>query len=756
MVLSETQARKILLAQAIETSGLLSDAEVDGIDDEVGMLTLAASRDAKAIGVVLAQRADILIAKVRPQHPALMLALEKLLFSRAMFLVPLLALVLGVGADRIANPHRVDLLSAPILVILTWNLVVYVVLLASLFRRSAPSSGGFLLMYRQRIHSWGGLFGRRTETGAATRASAAFLRLWQPATAALNARRLTTLMHVAAGAWALGVVLSLLGRGLFVAYGVGWESTWLDAEKLHIALNVLFAPLVSLLSLEPFTLNDIARLQIGAGSGSDVLDGRRWALMYAGLLTLVVVIPRLALAAWAAMRSRWLSRQIRIDLEDPYFQRVIDNLFPAQVRLGVTAHRVADQAALAFVLQQAPSPVARLESAGSICLINSPRGDELWWQTLHAVSGPGDLPLRQAQQTQVDMVLHVVGQAEDLVAALPYLQALGKPVLMLVRTSQEGGPASGYLLAQCRQHTFSHELPMDVLDFADFARCWPLESVLLAAMSRRVPRSRSRGMARLQAAWLQRNTERFAASVQLMGEVLQGAASDHEAVSRLSLMDRVQPARVREHNAAKKTAMQAVQRRVHERFDRLLLDLLTLHGLDAAAASELAFHAENPKFDVSGSVGVGDAAMGGAASGAAAGASIDLITGGLTLGAAAALGALAGGSAALIGTLWNNRDTPDGRVRIALGDDMLLALVQACVLRYLAVIHVHRDMGDLHKADQLEKWKAVALAQGLQRAKALLQVLYADNASGEGVKDLVSELAQMTDAVLQQLFPGSR
>ena len=41
------------------------------------------------------------------------------------------------------------------------------------------------------------------------------------------------------------------------------------------------------------------------------------------------------------------------------------------------------------------------------------------------------------------------------------------------------------------------------------------------------------------------------------------------------MMDRIWPARVREYKAAK-NGMEAVQSRVHERSDRLLLDLLNL------------------------------------------------------------------------------------------------------------------------------------------------------------------------------------
>ena len=105
--------------------------------------------------------------------------------------------------------------------------------------------------------------------------------------------------------------------------------------------------------------------------------------------------------------------------------------------------------------------------------------------------------------------------------------------------------------------------------------------------------------------------------------------------------------------------------------------------------------------------------------------------------------------------IWSNRDTPDGGVRFTLGDDMLLALVQTCVLRYLAVIQVHRNAGDLHRAAQLEDWKAAVLEQVSQRRKRLLAGLDADSATDSALQDLVSQLRELTVAVLQKLYPGS-
>ena len=84
------------------------------------------------------------------------------------------------------------------------------------------------------------------------------------------------------------------------------------------------------------------------------------------------------------------------------------------------------------------------------------------------------------------------------------------------------------------------------------------------------------------------------------------------------------------------------------------------------------------------------AGVAGAATGAAMGASVDLLVGGLTLGAATALGALVGGGAAFIGAAWKNRATAGGATLVQLSDEMMQAMAEAALLRYLAVAHYGR------------------------------------------------------------------
>lgn len=98
------------------------------------------------------------------------------------------------------------------------------------------------------------------------------------------------------------------------------------------------------------------------------------------------------------------------------------------------------------------------------------------------------------------------------------------------------------------------------------------------------------------------------------------------------------------------------------------------------------------------------------------GASVDLLVGGLTLGAATALGALVGGSAAVIAAAWKNRATASGSTVVQLSDEMMQAMVEAALLRYLAVVHYGR--GPAGAGNELRPfWKddvshAVAARQG--------------------------------------------
>ena len=156
----------MILAQAIETSDsqgkLLSTVEREELD----RLALRSARAAAAGGPVnvesfLHERARQVLRVIENRNPALAALQERRPWPQWLALAaPLAAVVLGAATDRIANPHRVDLLSLPLLAILGWNVVMYCALLLGywlprLRREVAPDHLGARVGRAPRAHEPG-------------------------------------------------------------------------------------------------------------------------------------------------------------------------------------------------------------------------------------------------------------------------------------------------------------------------------------------------------------------------------------------------------------------------------------------------------------------------------------------------------------------------------------------------------------------------------------------------------------------------
>ena len=101
--------------------------------------------------------------------------------------LPLGAMILGVLTDVVANPHRVDLLSLPLLGLVLWNLFMYLLLLAGwgLARNRAESPPP----KAQRRRADGLLRWRRGTGNLRADVTALFQLRWQVAARALSGCR---------------------------------------------------------------------------------------------------------------------------------------------------------------------------------------------------------------------------------------------------------------------------------------------------------------------------------------------------------------------------------------------------------------------------------------------------------------------------------------------------------------------------------------------------------------------------------------
>ena len=304
--------------------------------------------------------------------------------------LPLGAMIMGVLTDVVANPHRVDLVSLPLLGLLLWNLVMYLLLLAGWGLSQGRSETPQPEPRRRRADAL--LRWRRGSGNLRADVTALFQLRWQVAAAALTLQRWKRVLHLSAAGWAVGVCLSLLARGLVVEYRVGWESTFLDASQVHAILSFLRLPALLLFPFQPFSVQEVAALQFSQGGGA--LGGARWVYMYVALLLVVVVVPRLVLAGWAFWHERLLARKVTLDARDPYYRRVVSLLSASRVQLCLVAHRTEDKAALTRVLVQDPE--------AGLTLVTSPQGDVLRLVDLSGTRAPEPAPAARQLAGRLD------------------------------------------------------------------------------------------------------------------------------------------------------------------------------------------------------------------------------------------------------------------------------------------------------------------------------------------------------------------
>ncbi|HBF51541.1 MAG TPA: DUF2868 domain-containing protein [Massilia sp.] len=348
--MKEQVARRVVLVRAIETADaghtVLSEDDRRYASRSARELAAWQASDSKSAMTqehFLQQRSEQILKRLAERTPAFA-AFQKRGLGLPGFWValPLLALFAGALLDRIADPHRVDLLSAPLLFIVGWNLLVYVVLLVwALFAALRGGRGtGWAGEGLLRRLSVGKAAAPRKLPAALATGLGNFMTEWSRLSEPLTRARLSRTVHLSAAAFALGAVLSLYARGLLTQYAAGWESTFLDATQVHTLLSWLFTPALTVFPfLEGFTLADIEALRFNAGAVPGALSatagtalangagaGERWVHLYGATILLLVILPRLVLAGFAGLRAGRLARRFPLDLEHPYFRKLADSI----------------------------------------------------------------------------------------------------------------------------------------------------------------------------------------------------------------------------------------------------------------------------------------------------------------------------------------------------------------------------------------------------------------------------------------------
>jgi len=307
----EDELRSILLVKAIEESD--REATLIPAADRI-----SASREAKRAGEgdadrMLARRAEALLAKVLVRHPFV----EDIVrhaggVAGVGWIVVAAAFLAGLALSALDGTRRINVLAFPLLALVLWNLLVYVLVLASWLRASGSSkSRGRRLpaiAVQGAVARLASLIAKSKSFNAPlAEALARFLREWQEAARPLLTARAVRMLHFAAAAVGVGLIAGLYLRGIAFDYRAGWESTFLDAARARSLLAVLYGPASWLTGI---AIPDAAHLE--AIRWRDAVDGEsaaRWIHLLAATVLLFVVSPRLVLALIATFRiARWSRR----------------------------------------------------------------------------------------------------------------------------------------------------------------------------------------------------------------------------------------------------------------------------------------------------------------------------------------------------------------------------------------------------------------------------------------------------------------
>jgi len=250
--------------------------------------------------------------------------------------VALGAFVAGVASNLIGGTRHIDILYSPVLPLVAWNLAVYLLLaIGFVLRYGDTGKPGYL----RTAVAWlaGGIHGAgRARDDVASRALATFTDDWAARAGPIYAARAARILHLGSAALALGVIAGLYARGLVLEYRATWESTFLEPTAVRAIVAAFYAPGAWITRIPVPDIAQVAAIRAPASE-----NAATWMHLMAATLAVIVLLPRLLLAAWTGIVERYRAGNFRIDLADPYFGRLLRGFTNGPVTIDAVPYSFA-------------------------------------------------------------------------------------------------------------------------------------------------------------------------------------------------------------------------------------------------------------------------------------------------------------------------------------------------------------------------------------------------------------------------------
>lgn len=318
---SEKDALDILAAQSIEQSATLEEwSKSEAAKASSDAKNLCASTNPEKW---LPVRARLAVSRMKEKGLDVRLSYPKLpAMLPALALICTAAYLFGVFSDKFAaDGSQLNLLSPPLILFAAWNIFIYAALAASKLpwigsKVRLPLRSSLLsLLERIRIP---GLQKSQKKTNYLIE-SFAVLRPKHEA-------QIAAIFHSACIFFFIGIVSSILIRGVGTNYQVGWESTWFSEspEVVRSILDVVYGAIPSkIFGFPPIpSVEAIASMNFKAGYAPPA-DAPEWIARLLIVLSAVVAIPRALLAGAALFKIKRLKRKTRFPIEGAYLTHLI-------------------------------------------------------------------------------------------------------------------------------------------------------------------------------------------------------------------------------------------------------------------------------------------------------------------------------------------------------------------------------------------------------------------------------------------------